>query len=171
MEPKTFHWSLEQTAAGELLILESQEGIVAASFTESARNDLDLWQRAHPESKLIPQSTTWVPSGIENEPASSTSVPLVMNGTPFQLDVWRTLLEIPWGETRTYGWIAKRIGRPNACRAVGSAVGSNPIVLLVPCHRVLPSTGRVGNYGGGRHRKIALLTWEGHSKLKTAGHS
>lgn len=168
-ESNAIRWSVESTAAGELLILESEDGVIAATFTESVTMDLENWRQSHPNHSLIPQSTHWIPTGKEPSSSNSTVVPIVLSGTPFQMDVWRTLLEIPWGESRSYGWIAERISRPNACRAVGTAVGSNPVTLLVPCHRVLPSTGLVGNYGGGRHRKIALLTWEGHQKFNSEG--
>lgn len=81
-------------------------------------------------------------------------------GTPFQLDVWKALLNIPFGGTSTYGALAAEIGRPKAFRAVGSAVGENPIFYAVPCHRVLPASGGVGNYYWGREIKKALLDWE-----------
>ena len=73
----------------------------------------------------------------------------IATGTPFQRDVWRALSEIPRGETRSYAWVAQRIGRPRAVRAVGQAVGANPLPVLMPCHRVLASDGSLGGYGGG----------------------
>lgn len=82
-------------------------------------------------------------------------------GTPFQQAVWRALLEIPRGETRSYAWVARRVGRPGAARAVGQAVGANPLPLLVPCHRVVASDGGLGGFGGGLEMKRALLRWEG----------
>ena len=81
-------------------------------------------------------------------------------GTSFQLDVWKALLNIPFGGTTTYGALAAEIGRPKAFRAVGSAVGDNPIFYAVPCHRVLPASGGVGNYYWGPEIKKALLDWE-----------
>jgi AraC family transcriptional regulator, regulatory protein of adaptative response / methylated-DNA-[protein]-cysteine methyltransferase len=81
-------------------------------------------------------------------------------GTPFQLDVWNALLKVPFGITTTYGALAAQIGRPKAFRAVGSAVGDNPIFYAVPCHRVLPTSGGVGNYFWGPEIKKALLDWE-----------
>lgn len=82
-------------------------------------------------------------------------------GTLFQQAVWRALLEIPRGETRSYAWVARRVGRPGAARAVGQAVGANPLPLLVPCHRVVASDGGLGGFGGGLEMKEALLRWEG----------
>jgi len=88
-------------------------------------------------------------------------IPLDLRGTPFQLRVWELLLTIPWGETRTYGQIAKALSRPKASRAVGRAVGANPVSIVVPCHRIIGSNGRLTGYGGGLERKTALLEHEG----------
>ena len=85
---------------------------------------------------------------------------LDLAGTDFQKSVWQQLLEIPFGECTTYGAIADAVGRPKAHRAVGTAVGANPVSMLVPCHRVLPSTGKSGNYRWGADRKVALLDAE-----------
>jgi len=87
-------------------------------------------------------------------------LPLDLRGTPFQTAVWQALLEIPYGETRSYAEIAKRVGQPNAVRAVGAANGANPIALVVPCHRVIASDGRLGGYGGGLRLKARLLAME-----------
>ncbi len=83
-------------------------------------------------------------------------------GTVFQQKVWRALLDVPWGQICHYGDIARIIGHPKACRAVGSAVGANPIVPLIPCHRVLPSGGGVGSYGYGPEMKRRLLAAENY---------
>jgi methylated-DNA-[protein]-cysteine S-methyltransferase len=86
---------------------------------------------------------------------------LAPRGTPFQLDVWKALCEVPYGETITYAELARRIGRPNAVRAVGAANGANPIPIIVPCHRVIGSNGTLTGYGGGIERKQFLLALEG----------
>ena len=83
-------------------------------------------------------------------------------GTDFQQHVWKTIREIPHGEVRSYQWLADQIGRPKSVRAVGNAVGTNPVSILVPCHRVIRSNGALGGYGGGLERKRQLLTLEGH---------
>jgi methylated-DNA-[protein]-cysteine S-methyltransferase len=88
-------------------------------------------------------------------------LPLRMDGTEFQRRVWRALTEIPYGETWSYGELAKRIGNPNASRAVGLANGRNPISIVVPCHRVIGADGSLTGYGGGLQRKQWLLTHEG----------
>jgi AraC family transcriptional regulator of adaptative response/methylated-DNA-[protein]-cysteine methyltransferase len=92
--------------------------------------------------------------------APATELPLDIRGTAFQRRVWEELQRIPLGETRTYGEVAAAIGSPRAVRAVGTACGANPVAIVVPCHRVLPASGGVGNYGGGPHRKRELLRRE-----------
>jgi methylated-DNA-[protein]-cysteine S-methyltransferase len=87
-------------------------------------------------------------------------LPLRMEGTPFQLSVWRALREIPYGETISYGELARRIGNPSGSRAVGLANGSNPIAIVVPCHRVIGSNGKLTGYGGGLENKELLLNLE-----------
>lgn len=87
-------------------------------------------------------------------------VPLEMRGTPFQIEVWRELVKIPYGMTRSYAEIARRVGRRRATRAVGQANGRNGIVILVPCHRVVSSDGSLGGYSSGLDRKRYLLDLE-----------
>ena len=87
-------------------------------------------------------------------------VTLLVKGTNFQIQVWRALLQIPFGETTTYKNVAQMIGNPTASRAVGNAVGKNPIGYLIPCHRVIRSSGELGGYRWGIERKTALLSWE-----------
>ena len=87
-------------------------------------------------------------------------LPLDLRGTPFQRLVWGKLLEIPYGETRSYQEIARAVRRPRALRAVGNANGANPVSLVVPCHRVVASGGKLGGYGGGLSLKARLLAME-----------
>ncbi|MCH7643233.1 MAG: methylated-DNA--[protein]-cysteine S-methyltransferase [Myxococcales bacterium] len=87
-------------------------------------------------------------------------VPLDLRGTPFQRAVWDALLEIPYGESRSYAEVARAVGRPKAQRAVGSANNANPVSLIVPCHRVIAADGSLGGYGGGQKLKARLLAME-----------
>jgi len=91
---------------------------------------------------------------------TSFDVPMALEGTDFQLRVWSQLRSIPYGETISYGELARRVGNPKASRAVGSANGSNPIAIFVPCHRVIAGDGSLGGYGGGLDRKAVLLDLE-----------
>jgi AraC family transcriptional regulator of adaptative response/methylated-DNA-[protein]-cysteine methyltransferase len=92
---------------------------------------------------------------------STPGLSIHVKGTNFQLKVWRALLDIPDGDTTTYGALASAIGEPDASRAVGNAVGKNPISWLIPCHRVLRSTGALGGYAWGTDRKRVMLVLEG----------
>ena len=87
-------------------------------------------------------------------------VPVQLGGTPFQQRVWQELTKIPFGQTISYGELARRVGKPSASRAVGAANGRNPVSILVPCHRVVGSAGSLTGYGGGIERKQWLLDWE-----------
>jgi methylated-DNA-[protein]-cysteine S-methyltransferase len=93
---------------------------------------------------------------------TSFTVPLDFQGTDFQKSVWAALLTIPFGETRSYGEIARQIGRPSASRAVGAANGRNPISIIAPCHRVIGSNGALTGFAGGLEAKAFLLGIEGH---------
>lgn len=87
-------------------------------------------------------------------------IKLHLKGTDFQLKVWNALLRIPQGGLTTYGDIATEINNPKACRAVGTAIGENPVAFLIPCHRVIRSSGELGNYHWGEIRKTAIIGWE-----------
>ncbi len=94
---------------------------------------------------------------------TSFDYPLDPQGTPFQKAVWAELLKIPCGETRSYQHIANAVGQPNATRAVGAANGQNPIAIIIPCHRVIGSNGKLTGYGGGLDMKAKLLAFESGS--------
>lgn len=97
------------------------------------------------------------------EPLDVSEIPIRVDwGTSFQKRVWDAIQRIPYGEVCSYKWIAEQIGKPKAVRAVGSAVGANPVSILRPCHRVVRSNGALGGYGGGLERKHQLLTLEGY---------
>ena len=111
------------------------------------------------ESEIIDQVEREVGEYFEGRRAHFT-LPLDMHGTPFEREVWSELCRIPYGETRSYGEIAARLGKSGAARAVGRANGSNPIPIIVPCHRVIQEGGSLGGYGGGVWRKRWLLHHE-----------
>lgn len=91
-------------------------------------------------------------------------LPLVLGGTAFQREVWRELMRIPYGETRSYGQIAEALGRPGAARAVGRAVGANRLLVVIPCHRVIDASGGLGGFAGGLAAKRFLLELEGQAR-------
>ena len=97
---------------------------------------------------------------FQNDWSKLPQIKLHLKGTDFQLKVWETLLKIPMSKLSTYGSVAEQIGNANASRAVGTAIGSNPVAFLIPCHRVIQSTGNIGSYLWGNTRKTAILGWE-----------
>ena len=100
---------------------------------------------------------------FDGEPVDFSDIPVeVMDSTDFQQQVWNIIDQIPYGEVRSYQWIAEQIGKPKSARGVGNAVGANPFPILRPCHRVIRSNGALGGYGGGLERKRQLLALEGH---------
>jgi len=115
--------------------------------------------RSDPQATLARRALAEIAEFLEGR-RRKFNVPLDLQGTPFQLQVWEALLRIPYGETRSYGEIARAVGRPKAARAVGMANGSNPVAIIVPCHRVIASDGSLGGYGGGLALKSRLLRLE-----------
>jgi len=97
---------------------------------------------------------------FQNDWSKLNQIKLHLNATPFQLKVWDALLKIPQGRLTTYGAIAKAIATPKASRAVGTAIGSNPVAFLIPCHRVIQASGNIGGYAWGNTRKTAMIGWE-----------
>ncbi len=135
----------------------------------TARGLSGLWfdgQKHHPgrldlpfgDDALFEQLRQWLTAYFKGQPLPE--VPLQPQGTDFQLAVWGALREIAPGAVESYGSMAARLGRPGAARALGAAVGRNPISILIPCHRVLGSTGALTGYAGGIERKKALLALE-----------
>jgi methylated-DNA-[protein]-cysteine S-methyltransferase len=116
-------------------------------------------QRGQPEHRILRQLRAEL-DGYFSGKRRAFDVPLAMRGTPFQLDVWRELVKVPYGNTTNYAEIARRVGRGRAVRAVGQANGRNPIVILVPCHRIVSSDGSLGGYSSGLDRKRYLLDLE-----------
>ena len=130
-----------------------------ASTCDANGTDLRRRPSANPTRNPSPRSRTSYRRTSTGAERSSTC-PWSLAGTPFQQRVWAALRDIPYGETITYGQLADRIGQPTAARAVGLANGKNPIGIIVPCHRVVGSTGRLTGYGGGLATKQHLLSFE-----------
>jgi methylated-DNA-[protein]-cysteine S-methyltransferase len=139
------------------LVLESDGdvliGIGLPPHAQRIRGD------GHDAPPVIKETVTQLEEYFAGERTEFT-LPTELDGTPFQKDVWRELTRIPYGQTISYGELARRVGRPKGPRAVGQANGKNPIPIIVPCHRVLASNG-IGGYGGGLPMKRTLLAVEG----------
>jgi methylated-DNA-[protein]-cysteine S-methyltransferase len=153
-------YKVMQSPVGDLKLVASDEGLVAI-----------LWQNDKPSrvrlNQLVEDTTHPILLDTERElgeyfagKRKSFSIPLDMRGTPFQKNVWHALLAIPFGETRSYGQLAKQLGNPQAMRAVGAANGRNPISIIVPCHRVIGSSGKLTGFAGGLETKAQLLSLE-----------
>jgi len=161
---ETIRYVVTDSPLGPLLVAATPKGICRLTFDEDERA---LRQR-FPNADIRPDDGTiapWVAGALQaiNTPQSAPELPIDVHGTAFQEAVWRELRKIPLGETRSYADIARAVGDPNATRAVGTANGSNPVAVLVPCHRVIRSDGTLGGYAGGLDRKKKLLAAEGAS--------
>lgn len=151
---------------GRCLVAVTERGICGLSFVQEAPEESLVgnlkarWPGAG--LRLSPEATAGVARRIFTFEAQSEPGPLhlFVRGTNFQIQVWEALIRIPFGKAVTYEDVARHIGMPNAPRAVGNAVGSNPIPFLIPCHRVIRKMGEFGNYGEGPQRKKAILGWE-----------
>jgi AraC family transcriptional regulator, regulatory protein of adaptative response / methylated-DNA-[protein]-cysteine methyltransferase len=166
------------TPFGRCLLGKSPRGLCHLSFLETGEEERALaalredWPRArwHRDDAL---ASRWA-GKIFERPARSHSRPVLrafVRGTPFQVRVWRALLEIEPGTVVSYGSLAAALNKPAAARAVGSAVGRNPLAFLIPCHRVIRETGVLGHYRWGEVRKCAMVAWESslRSNLEPAG--
>lgn len=162
-ESLEIHYSHAETLFGDVMIASTQKGICHLAFTKHEEDDFAKLKAKFPNASfaqktdLMQQHALQIFKGDWNNLAA---IKLHLKGTAFQLKVWETLLHIPLGGITTYGHIASVANQPNASRAVGTAIGSNPVAYLIPCHRVIRSTGISGEYAWGSTRKTALLGWE-----------
>lgn len=153
-------WGVHETPFGTAFLALAPRGVCHLSFGIGRGRALAELKRRWPraELKLDRAGTAQVVGRIFGRKGR---IPVALAGTPFQLKVWEALLRIPPGRAASYGQVAAAVGRPTATRAVGTAVGDNPIAFLIPCHRVLRGTGALGGYRWGTARKRAILAWEG----------
>jgi methylated-DNA-[protein]-cysteine S-methyltransferase len=158
MTTTTFTMPLD-TPIGRL-VLESDGGVLIGIWlpTES-RAPLTPQATGHDAPPVLKDTVTQLEEYFARE-RTEFDLPIELDGTAFQKEVWTELSRIPYGETISYGELARRVGRPKGPRAVGQANGKNPIPIIVPCHRVLASNG-IGGYGGGLPMKRTLLAVEG----------
>jgi methylated-DNA-[protein]-cysteine S-methyltransferase len=152
------------TPLGEMRVVSQSDGVLAVGFlgpNGAADLRLDAPAGPAPEAGDPHGVGARIAAWFSGERAAFDGLPLLPRGTAFQQRVWAALREIPWGETRTYGALARAVGRPSAARAVGAAVGRNPLAVIVPCHRVLGADGKLTGYAWGVARKRGLLRREG----------
>ncbi|WP_173912389.1 methylated-DNA--[protein]-cysteine S-methyltransferase [Acinetobacter sp. Marseille-Q1618] len=156
------------TPFGEVLIASTAKGICAMNFVEQREPALQQLKAQFPNATFSEQKNNLQNSALaifnltEHDQAQALpQIKLHLKGTDFQLKVWECLLKIPKGQLSSYGEIAELLGNPKASRAVGTAIGSNPVAFLIPCHRVIQATGALGEYHWGKVRKTAMIGWEG----------
>lgn len=146
------------TKIGNIAIIEEDEKIIAIEIDKEIEEDM-----VQKDTPLLKETEKQLLEYLEGKRKTFT-VPLNPKGTKFMKEVWTALQEIPYGEVRTYGQIAKKIGKPKAARAVGMANHKNPIPIIIPCHRVIGSNGKLVGYALGMKKKEFLLTLEGIDK-------
>ncbi len=158
-------WGIHPSPFGDCLIAHTGRGICTLYFIDDNRAAaLEHLRRSWPEARLSNDyaltSATLADVFALFTASEPKPLPLLLKGTNFQLQVWQALLHIPAGHLTTYGQLAVQLGQPAASRAVGTAVGANPVAWLIPCHRVLRSDGLIGGYRWGVERKLAILGQE-----------
>ncbi|MEP7371928.1 MAG: methylated-DNA--[protein]-cysteine S-methyltransferase [Chitinophagaceae bacterium] len=162
-EKLTINYSFAETPFGNILVASTAKGICHMAFADDEKQALhsllEMFPNAvyHQMVDLAQQNVLYI---FTHDWTKLNQIKLHLKGTEFQLKVWETLLKIPMGQLSTYGNIAREIQQPTASRAVGTAIGDNPVAFLIPCHRVIQSTGVFGQYHWGRIRKTAMIGWE-----------
>ena len=162
-EGVTIRYGLHASPFGKCLIAVTERGICHLGFVQNSEGDaIDNFVAEWKNARMIEDHRTTAPliDPIFNLDYHGKPLNIHLRGTNFQLKVWEALLQIPTGAVTTYEGLAERIGQPTASRAVGTAVGHNPIAVLIPCHRVIRKVGEFGNYRYGASRKKALLARE-----------
>ena len=166
---ETIHVELIPSEVGPLSMLLSDSGLCGLEFDQpdrlsSLRDRISKW---FPSSQVVESGhvlsqtvQTWLERYFAGRFHELEPLNLDLRGTEFERQVWNLLLDIPVGSTATYGELARKLGRPNGARAIGLAVGRNPVAIIVPCHRVVGSNGSLTGYGGGLDRKRWLLEHE-----------
>ena len=160
----TIRYGIHASPFGACLVAVTERGICHLGFVQTSEGDaIDNLVADWSQAKMIEDYKSTAPliePIFDLNQRGKESLRLHLRGTNFQIKVWEALLQIPQGTVTTYEGIAARIGRPSALRAVGTAVGHNPVAVLIPCHRVLRKDGEFGNYRYGSARKKALLAYE-----------
>nr|WP_294870250.1 methylated-DNA--[protein]-cysteine S-methyltransferase [uncultured Pedobacter sp.] len=162
-EQLTINYSYAESPFGSLIVASTKKGICYMAFADDQIEALAMLKNTFPNAKyyqlldMIQQNALYI---FTQDWSRLNEIKLHLKGTPFQIKVWETLLKIPIGGLSTYATIASAINNPKANRAVGSAIGNNPVAFLIPCHRVIKSTGEFGQYHWGSSRKTAIIGWE-----------
>jgi methylated-DNA-[protein]-cysteine S-methyltransferase len=158
-------YTVINSPVGRLKLVASEKGLAALTWENDDPRRVRLGPMERDPNHRILKATETQLSAYFDGKLKKFTLPLDFKGTDFQKSVWAALLTIPFGETRSYGEIARQIRRPDASRAVGAANGRNPIAIIAPCHRVLGASGKLTGFAGGLQAKDHLLTLEGRDPL------
>ena len=159
----SINYSFAESPFGNILVASTSKGVCFLSFCEEEGDAFLELNKKFPQARfqkkldMIQQDALFI---FQKDWSRLSEIKLHLKGTPFQLKVWEALLRIPMGALSSYGSIAEGIDHPGASRAVGSAIGDNPVAFLIPCHRVIQRSGIIGQYHWGATRKIAMIGWE-----------
>lgn len=159
----TINYSFTESPFGKIIVASTSKGICNMSFEENENKALLDLKMRYPNAKYLQLTDKFQQDALvifQKDWKYLDKIKLHLAGTPFQLKVWESLLKIPMGALTTYGGIAQDIGNPKSSRAVGSAIGSNPVAFLIPCHRVIQSSGKISGYLWGETKKKAIIGWE-----------
>jgi AraC family transcriptional regulator of adaptative response/methylated-DNA-[protein]-cysteine methyltransferase len=162
-ESLSVNYSFAESPFGNMLVASTPKGICYMAFADDETKALNELQTIFPNAsyrQMVDMAQQNVLYIFTHNWTKLTQIKLHLKGTAFQLKVWETLLKIPMGQLSSYGNIAKHIELPKAARAVGTAIGDNPVAFLIPCHRVIQSSGVFGQYHWGSIRKTAMIGWE-----------
>ena len=156
-------FSFAETFFGDVLIASTHKGICHISFAKNQEQELETLRSRFTKASFIQKTDLHQQNALQvfkNDWKDLEKIKLHLKATPFQVKVWEALLKIPFASVSTYSTIAQTIQSPKASRAVGTAIASNPVAFLIPCHRVIRSTGLIGEYHWGSTRKSAIIGWE-----------
>lgn len=159
----TINYSFAESPFGEVFIATTNKGVCCMEFADDREEAFQSLLKKFPHARYVQTSDEIQRNALfvfTQDWSRLKEIKLHLKGTDFQLKVWNALLKIPMGGLSTYGDIAQEINRPKACRAVGTAVGGNPVAFLIPCHRVIRSSGEWSNYHWGKVRKTMIIGWE-----------
>ena len=158
------HYSFSESPFGNIIVASTEKGICYMAFEDNKETAFGELKQKFPNASFTEQQDLLQKNALsifDKDWTKLNTIKLHLKGTDFQLKVWESLLTIPMGKLSTYGSLAEKIGNPKASRAVGTAIGSNPVALLIPCHRVIQSNGHLGGYRWGIERKQLMMGWEG----------
>ncbi len=165
MTPDSIYYTTMDSPFGTILIAKNSLGLSHISFQEDPNRKSPEAGGWHFNQEAFKETLAQLDAYFNGD-LYHFDLPLAPEGTPFQLQVWRSLQMIPYGETISYAELAGKIGKPHAARAVGAANGKNPLPIVIPCHRVIGSNGLLTGYAGGIHIKEALLALEHRGRAK-----